>query len=353
MDVTDTELQLLTRHLAGVTTAEEEARLREWMAADPNRPHMLSSLRDAWDLSSTLPRRTYDLDSAWMRILDCIRFPDARHTRGAAMTDAYPTRQCGASRRESGFGRGAWRAAAVALLVAGSGLIWRSLVTVQATKESAALEIVLPRGQEARLRLPDGSRVVLAPESKLRYPRSFGDHSRELHLEGMGYFEVVHDPARPFVVHAGAGVARVLGTRFVVRAYPGAPRVEVAVAQGSVSLGADPGPPDRAVALTPGQVGRLDPDGVARLEHGSTAKGFLGWMDGQPVIHDLALSDALVEIERWFDVNLAVDDPRLASRRITTTMERSSLRETLAAIALALNARYVTRGDTLVFLRNH
>jgi transmembrane sensor len=239
------------------------------------------------------------------------------------------------------------------LLVIGSGLLWRSLDRTPATDRSAVLEIEVPRGQEAKVRLPDGSRVVLAPESKLRYPRSFGDRSRELHLEGMGYFEVVRDPERPFIVHAGRGVAQVLGTRFVVRAYPDAKRVEVAVTRGKVALRADSIPLNRAVGLTRGQVGRLGSDGVAERVKGSAARQYLHWMDGQPAIQDLPLSEALADIERWYDVELAVGDSQLASRRITTTMERSSLDETLAVIALALDARYVQRGDTLVFLHNH
>jgi transmembrane sensor len=168
----------------------------------------------------------------------------------------------------------------------------------------------------------------------------------------MGYFEVEHDSDRPFVVRAGGAVVRDLGTRFVVRAYGDSRQVEVAVTEGSVSLRADSMPADRAVALTHGQVGRLDPDGVARLERNRAAHTYLDWMDGQPIIRDLPLPQALAEIERWYEVELSIGDPRLATRRITTRIERSSLNETLAAIALALDAKIESRGDTLVFRLN-
>jgi ferric-dicitrate binding protein FerR (iron transport regulator) len=75
-------------------------------------------------------------------------------------------------------------------------------------------------------------------------------------------------------------------------------------------------------------------------------------MDGQPVIHNLPLPEALAEIERWYDVELSIGDSRLTTRRITTRIERSSLNETLAVIALALDAKIVSRGDTLVFVHN-
>ncbi len=55
-------------------------------------------------------------------------------------------------------------------------------------------------------------------------------------LEGEGYFEVTHDARRPFRVHAGDALTEDLGTRFVVRAYPELAAVDVAVAEGVVSL---------------------------------------------------------------------------------------------------------------------
>jgi transmembrane sensor len=346
------EIQLLTRHLSGMLSPPEEARLREWMAADPSHPRLLRALQDGWELSSILPPLPYDADAAFSRVVDRIASPEAHGTDVPEVVKAPGVRRRRAARTESLFASGAWRAAAGVLLVAGSGLLWQSLHRAPAASESADLVIEVPRGQEARLRLPDGSRVVLAPESKLRYPRSFGEHARDLQLDGMGYFEVVHDSERPFVVRAGGAVVRDLGTTFVVRAYADARQVEVAVTEGSVSLRADSIPPDRAVSLTHGQVGRLDRNGVARLEHGRAPSTYLDWMDGQPVIHNLPLPEALAEIERWYDVELSIGDSRLTTRRITTRIERSSLNETLAVIALALDAKIVSRGDTLVFVHN-
>ncbi len=342
----DNEVDLLTRHLSGTSTPEEEERLREWLAADPAHQRLRDNLYAAWSRSASVPAGRYDLDAAWGRVSKRLA------AAGATSADARPRARRGAAGRWLASRRAAGRAAALLLLVAGAGALWRAYRGAPPDGSTASLEITVPNGQEAVVRLPDGSRVVLAPESTLRYPRTFGDHSRELQLEGMGYFEVAHDADRPFLVHAGTGVARVLGTRFVVRAYPDAPRVEVAVTQGAVSLRSSSAPANRALAITPGQVGRLDGDGVARLESRGAAELYLGWMSGQPLVLDLPLTEALAEIERWYDVDLAVGDTVLASRRITTPINRSSLTETLAVVALALDATYVRSGDTLVFLRN-
>src|SRR5256885_1096045 len=52
--------------------------------------------------------------------------------------------------------------------------------------------------ERSELRLPDGTRVRLAPASKLRVATDFGVERRDVYLDGEAYFEVVHDEMRPF-----------------------------------------------------------------------------------------------------------------------------------------------------------
>ena len=40
----DNDIHLLTRHLSGTSTPEEEERLRAWLAADPARQRLLDNL---------------------------------------------------------------------------------------------------------------------------------------------------------------------------------------------------------------------------------------------------------------------------------------------------------------------
>lgn len=85
--------------------------------------------------------------------------------------------------------------------------------------------------------LPDGTTVTLNDSSRLGYHESFGKNGvREIILFGEAYFDVKHNPDKPFIVRTSTVTTEVLGTAFNVTAYPGQARVVVTVARGSVQV---------------------------------------------------------------------------------------------------------------------
>src|SRR6185436_7434874 len=75
-------------------------------------------------------------------------------------------------------------------------------------------EVEAKAGARSHVLLPDGSQVWLNSESKLIYAGVFSDSTREVRLEGEGYFDIVKDPSHPFIVHTDGIDVRVLGTTF-------------------------------------------------------------------------------------------------------------------------------------------
>ncbi len=86
------------------------------------------------------------------------------------------------------------------------------------------------------VQLPDGSSVVLQPNSEITFPEVFSTNQRMVTLSGEAFFEVKKNKNAPFFVHTGEVVTRVLGTSFRVKAYPGDRSIQVAVKTGEVSV---------------------------------------------------------------------------------------------------------------------
>ena len=87
-----------------------------------------------------------------------------------------------------------------------------------------------------KVQLPDSSKVELQPNTELSYSEHWGEQEREVHLVGEAFFEVVKDSKRPFYVHGGEIITKVLGTSFRVKADMNAESIEVAVRTGKVSV---------------------------------------------------------------------------------------------------------------------
>ena len=113
-------------------------------------------------------------------------------------------------------------------------------------EEQVYNELIVPKGGEYRLRLVDGSLVIINSGSRLRFPVNFNGESREVFLSGGACFEVAKDSLKPFIVHANEADVRVLGTLFDVSAYEDEERVEVTLVNGAVKVSVD-GSNDRLV----------------------------------------------------------------------------------------------------------
>lgn len=210
------------------------------------------------------------------------------------------------------------------------------------------------RGQTATVQLSDGSKVRLAPESRLVVTAGFGGGARELTLEGEAEFDVQHDAARPFRVRTATTVTEDIGTRFALRAYRNEAKVTVAVAEGAVALGrratASRGRPE-GVLLRAGELGVLDPTGAVSTARGAAVMRALAWTRNELVFDKQPMGDVLVTISRWYDLEIHIADPRVAATSVTAEFSTQSADEMLHALAIAVDA-VVDRNGRRVTLRS-
>ena len=205
-------------------------------------------------------------------------------------------------------------------------------------------------GQRAAIRLDDGTRVVLAPASRLRVAGGYGAHRRAVSLDGEAFFTVVHDESAPFTVRAGDMLATDVGTSFDVAAYPADAAVRVAVADGRVSLAAGA---RAAVPLGRGDIAAIGEAGVTTVTHRTDVDALTGWTAGRLDFHDVALRDAARGIARWYDIDLVVGDDALARVPLTASFRDEPVDEVLHIVAVTVGARVERHGQTYVLVASH
>lgn len=325
--------QALARYLGAECSEAEEEAILTWAAAHPSNRELLESTRRARAAAST--EEAYDIEAAWSRVERRIAASDRarRPRRRAHSLTSAPVR---------------W-AVAASLLIVTAVSIYRIPTGIGLGKPEgvAAQELIAGKGERARLRLSDGSQVLLAPDSRIEVPANFGAESRELRLTGEAFFDVVPDPDRPFRVRAGGAVTRVLGTEFNVRAYPDDLRVRVVVAEGEVSLRSEADSSPSAV-LHSGDLGELDPRDGAVVTRKADLDAHLGWRQGLLTFDNAPLSEVVREIERWYGVPVRLGNADLSSRRLTGSFRDLPVAEVVAVVAASLGLEYTRVGQTYI-----
>lgn len=201
---------------------------------------------------------------------------------------------------------------------------------VEQTERGGNTIISTPAATTLQAVLPDGTRVLLGASSRMEYPRSFdGQQTREVKLTGKARFEVKHDDAKPFIVHAGGLDARVLGTVFDVSTYPGT-RGSVTLYSGKVQVSAgNGGSPE---TLKPGQQAMLDGKQglkVATVDMEVAA----GWSRGMFSFDDARLEDVMAEIGAWYNVSVSFLSRRPLDVRVHFNIPRSmTLQQAVGAL---------------------
>jgi transmembrane sensor len=228
-------------------------------------------------------------------------------------------------------------------------MVWVPVGDALRDRSETELNYATGVGERIELTLDDGSLVVLGSASRLRVPGGWNLERRELHLQGIAYFDIVRTPDRPFIVHTSGLMTRVLGTRFVVRAYPGEQEIGVAVASGQVAVSSDSASSTQAVLLNGGQVGQLrTADGLFQInQEESELNRLLDWTRGPLRFTDRPLAEVVEKLEYWYRINLVVADSALAHKSLSIRINGERFEDVLEAIMLALDARHERSGDTV------
>jgi ferric-dicitrate binding protein FerR (iron transport regulator) len=186
------------------------------------------------------------------------------------------------------------------------------------------------------IRLPDGSTAMLNEGSELSY--AWGEKGREVQLKGEAYFDIKHDPLRPFSVRTGRIVTRVLGTAFNIKAYPSDKEVRVTVSHGKVSVG-DEG--KTFGVITPNQelAVNTETNDVSRTDKNATAS--LEWTSAILILDDVDMGKAAEIIGERYHTKIIFADEAVKSCGVSAKfLNDEKITDVLDMISAAVNITY-------------
>jgi transmembrane sensor len=313
--------EALGRYLAGESSPGEAEAIRRQLEQDAELARFVNWIERT--ASSTLSARPVDVEAALGRLKARRDRPDVVELAGRGIPVPW------------------LRLAAAVVLVAGGALLWRM---VRAPARAAdPLTYATPIGRTDSIRLGDGTLAVLGPASRLVVLAGYGSPARTVVLDGVAFFDVPHDAARPFVVRAGPAEILDLGTRFTVRTQ--GEEVRVAVESGSVRLQDTVRRSTRALTLTAGQAGTLARSQAVPLP-GRPTEADLSWVKGQLIFDNAPLSQVREDLRRWYGLELVLADSALAVRHVSARFAGETPAQVLQVLELTLGARIERRGDS-------
>lgn len=321
--------QWLARQDGDAWHAGLQRELDDWLAADLRHRVAWLRLRAAWQRADALAGQAGQLAA-----------PVPASAREPAQTAAEAPAQA-ARRPLARFS--SWRMAAGLALACGLAALLAPDLGGWQQGERHATRI----GENRTIALADGSRLTLNTATRLR--TASGAERRVWLDSGEAYFDIVHDPARPFVVDAGNSRVTVLGTRFTVRRDGASTRVLVEQGRVRVSEQGGRGGAGEAVELVRNQEATSTGGHIALGERSQAQlEQRLAWREGRIVFDQTTLGEAADEFNRYNKRKLVVSDPEVAALRIGGSFAPSNVDGFVRLLEQGFGLQAARSGDRIV-----
>ena len=206
---------------------------------------------------------------------------------------------------------------------------------------STSKSYVTHHGEQATIHLADGSSLVLAPDTRMRYTVD-NSGGRVVDLIGEAFFTVSPRVNQPFVVRTGAVTTRVLGTTFDVRRYPADISTQITVVSGRVVTGTYPTP----TVLEAGAIAQVTDSNVV-VRTATDPVQAVSWVEGRLVFNDTPVPVVLAALKRWYGYEFRVTDTVLATQSISAEFRTDRVAETLNTLKAVLGATMTFDGNVV------
>ena len=360
---------LLTRKIAGESSQQDLIELEKLIQEHPEWQYALQNLEDLWHCKP--PVDLSEEEDAYLIHLHRLQERNIPFGNNDAASESDIFEMSGRSSKK----RLAWIVSAVAIAASLAVILFLYPFSTRTpgkhAKANSVNEVSTRLGSKTRIVLPDGSVVWLNAGSKLSYDKNYGQEDRQVVLTGEGFFDVMKDPSRPFLVHTSNVEVRVLGTLFNVKAYPDDKTTETSLIRGSLQVSIKSRPLDKIILSSNEKLvveNRADTViHAAGVDKGSPLMTLnqikrnsldntineTQWIENKLVFDNEPFEEIALKMERWFAVEIEITDTLLMQKRLTGKFERESVEQALEGLAYASTTAFVfeRKGNKIIIHR--
>jgi len=346
--------ELLFDVLSGEADGNRMKQFKSWLDEDEKNVNYYHQVKALW-IASTRNKNPHNFNPqlSWLKLYDRI------HKKGHLLENFL-------------------KYAAIILISFITGAIANYIFYPHQPREFSQMAVTMneaeaPYGARLKVNLTDGSMVWLNAGSKLYYPNEFSGNSREVKLEGEGYFEVKSDASKPFIVNTKKVSVKALGTSFNVKAYTDEPYVEATLVEGVISVQKQENQ-EKPFILKPKQKVRIYKDSnqmveITQRDRQKTKKTEkiaedvliesnvnpeveVSWKDSYWIFEDENLRNFEKKLERRYNISISVEDTSMYDFRYTGKLKDESLDEVLEVLTMTSPLLYSKNGNKVTLYVN-
>lgn len=213
-------------------------------------------------------------------------------------------------------------------------------------EEHTMNKLIVPYGKRSKIMLSDGTQVWLNSGSSLEFPSTFSGNKREVFLSGEMFIEVAPDKHSPFYVLTSGYHVKVYGTKFNVSSYPGSTS-SVVLVEGRVGLQTAN---KQELFLSPNEQAIYSGKGTFQTQKVDVTP-FISWKEGYLSFEDTPVTEALQQIERYYNLSFNYGD-NISFQGLTCTGKiilSDNLDNVMTTLSLISDTKY-KKEDKLIYI---
>lgn len=227
-----------------------------------------------------------------------------------------------------------------------------SYINEASTEESLVYnEIKIPKGQIFKLVLSDSTVVWLNASTKLKYPKKFinSQTTRTVELEGEAYFEVAHNPNKPFIVNTNGVNVKVLGTKFNVSSYPNETNISTTLVEGSVKVRYSN---ENETIIKPNDQASFNKNTQFLSTKKVNTANFTSWIHKTIIFNDMRFEKLALIIERAYNVEVLFENEVLKNEYFTGQFDVETIDTIFQVLSTSINFDYEINGTKITIKNN-